>query len=111
MNEALDEQCAEALGWVRRYSPDPTIYAWERPDGERVTRSMLPAFSTDRTAVMLLEDEIERRGLQDKYLIAISRILDDLPLPYEKGVMPPFLWQLLRATPEQRARAFLKVAR
>jgi len=59
-------------------------------------------------AALALEDEIDRLGLQDGYLMALSRILDNTPLPYEKGVMPPFLWQLLRATPPQRAEAFKK---
>lgn len=96
------------MGWVKRYSPDPTIYAWEKPNGERMTAADLPQFSSRPVASGWLLDEIEQRSLQDRYLMALSHILKDIPLPYDKGVMPPFLWLVLRATPEQRARAFLK---
>lgn len=62
----------------------------------------------------MLEDEIERRGLQGPYMealmqtIGIERIalICELEcIQYEH--VAPELWKLLRATPEQRDRAFL----
>lgn len=109
MSREQDEAAAVALGWKKHYSPDPTIWAWERPDGQRISRADLPLFSVHRSAASLLLDRIERHGLQDEYLIALTRILERDPLPYPSGRMPPFLWQVLRATPEQQTEAFLLV--
>ncbi len=58
-----------------------------------------------------LEDEIDRRGLWRAYTLALVA-----PLLTEDGNIPnetPMIalhtgWLLIRATPEQRARAFLK---
>jgi hypothetical protein len=56
-------------------------------------------YSTDIAAARLVEDEIERRGLSSEYTGALAvRIRGDL-------------WDLLRATPEQRCRAALVVVR
>lgn len=65
-----------------------------------------------------LEDEIERRGLQDVYIRAlfVQTIPEaarwDITLNAEPGgyIDRASLFLLLRATPEQRARAFLEVA-
>jgi hypothetical protein len=60
----------------------------------------------------LLEDEIERRGLEEQYVRALYQ---ELQLAIEEAA--PRTWyvgwddifSLIRATPEQRCRAFLAV--
>jgi hypothetical protein len=47
-----------------------------------------------------MEDEIARLGLSERYIYALERIL---------GSRDP--WEFIRATPEQRARAFLEATR
>lgn len=57
---------------------------------------------SDMELALMLEDEIERRGLQYKYmdwLMAYSSLCSD-----ERDQR----WAIMRATPEQRARAFLQ---
>jgi hypothetical protein len=62
-------------------------------------------------SVRLLEGEIERRGKLNEYVYALAAIVLD---PWQAGGEWPFelfpqdVWLLVRATPEQRARAFLK---
>lgn len=54
----------------------------------------------------MLEDEIARRGNYDNYIIALSSECG-ISL-YERNELPlTASWKLIRATPEQRARAFL----
>lgn len=53
------------------------------------------------------EDEIGQQGLQEKYIEELAEIVLQ-PVPFgtwNKGDV----WLMLRATPEQRAQAFLKV--
>jgi hypothetical protein len=57
------------------------------------------------SAARLLEDEIERRGVQEDYIRALDKLVT---YEREEGWMW-FRWGILRATPEQRARAFLAV--
>ena len=52
----------------------------------------------------LLEEEIERRGLQKVYMDALADATD--AIPFDSVCYP---WSLIRATPEQRARAFVAV--
>ena len=52
-------------------------------------------------AVGLLEDEIERRGLESAYVMALRRIVT--PVWPEDAAR----WALIRATPEERCRAAL----
>lgn len=59
------------------------------------------AMHGDWTAVRRLEDEIDRRMLWPLYTESLLRIAADLT--QSKGIY----WALIRATPEQRARAFL----
>lgn len=69
------------------------------------------AFTATARAVLLLEDEIERRGKLNEYVYALAKIVLD---PWEEGGEWPFelfpqdVWLLVHATPEQRARAFLE---
>ena len=88
---------------------------WERlrVDGEvgEYFVRLCPAFSENHEAARLLEDEIERRGLWGVYLTALIKLLNI------HGDRTWFDWDrewvhavaiMLRATPEQRARAFLE---
>lgn len=95
------------MGWVKRYSPDPTIYAWEKPNGERMTAADLPQFSSRPVASGWLLDEIERRRLQATYEIALDAVLN-IAIEIDQPYSAKQLWAIIRATPEQRAQAFLK---
>ena len=102
MSNELDAACARALGWINlRTAVLYTKPYLGQPPGE--TRHVLiPQFSTDPVAALLLEHEIERRGLHDAYI--------DSLLPSYHSFEPltrAELFALLRATPEQKARAFL----
>lgn len=90
----------------------------------------IPDFSTDHAAARLLEDEIERRGLVEKYQNALidvfgfdMQVFNSAIEISSHAVCPSipnntfqwqghaFLWALIRATPEQKARAFLEVVK
>lgn len=121
MSRELDEACARAMGlksdsgrcgvcgWPLHDSiaegctpgycsqrPPPAV-RWDEP----------PPFSSNHAAARQLEDEIERRGLQDEY--AYKLIIESSA--YCEDRQTAFAWALLRATPEQRARAFLEAMR
>jgi hypothetical protein len=71
---------------------------------------ILPHYTADLTAARLVEDEIERRGLQSVYAVHLMTLLcggwannEGLYILEEDD-----LWTLLRATPEQRCRAALR---
>jgi len=132
VSRELDEQVARALGYETlwadggfgvtlylhdsgavRESPNVTANCrvlgarWERlridgQVGEYHVR-YAPAWSERHEDARMLEDEIERRGLQEKYIYALMPTYHhfDSASPHE-------LFNLLRATPEQRARAFLE---
>lgn len=115
----LDVACARAMGHL----PDPArcgVCGWPLGDGvcmpgncaERPVPSRrydAPAlYSSDPAAVRLLEDEIARRGLRREYTTALLHEIDNTPeMPFEYGWR--VVWGALRATPEQRVRAFLAV--
>lgn len=60
----------------------------------------LPHYTTEHAAARLVEDEIERRGLQQRYV-------DEL-LTFEREADFSAEWFLIRATPEQRCLAALR---
>ena len=68
---------------------------------------LMQAGDSEWTSARLLEDEIERRGLQDEYLTALWGVMDAAGDPSPEWVLAD-IWLFLRATPEQRARAFLE---
>lgn len=137
MNKELDRQCATALGleiihesWPVGVPPDggtreaalhedDTSYWWRERgmiykvrDPEDDWKAELglwcdpvPLYSSDNVAARLLEDEIEKRGLQERYAEAIDRIVPKTTTP---NVWQTYLWDMIRATPEQKARAFLE---
>ena len=130
MSRELDEQCARALGyWVYHYDKDHAnncyyqlldqdlspvellSYRAELRKTETEAWADAPNFSSDSCAASILEDEIERRGLQSKYTTALVQIV----APETEKVTSHLyyaddddFWSLIRATPEQRARAFLE---
>lgn len=113
-DQELNEACARVLGWREMAWPDfrdgkwREVEGWRRPDGLDVTG--VPNFSGDHDAVRLLEDEIERRDLGCEYAAALVAIADadaeqvagDLWYATTSN-----FWALIRAKPEQKARAFL----
>ncbi len=53
----------------------------------------------------MLEDEIERRGLIYEYTNMLVTLIE------YQAIANPLGWAVLRATPEQRARAFLEAVK
>lgn len=105
MSRELDEQIALALGWkgvgfACMMGPyEDLYYKSYTNDGYDV----VPHFSADPDATYLLEDEIERRGLIEDYISALDKLVT---YPSDLG-WQGYRWGILRATPEQRVRAFL----
>lgn len=80
--------------------PTETILAF---GGMTFTAKTLPDFATG-PAARLLEDEIERRGLQERYIQALDKVVT-----YERREgWEWFRWAILRATPAQRRDAALR---
>lgn len=135
MSRELDEQCARALGYATLWAEDsvfgPSLYLhdagavresdsvttnahllganWERLRvGDAINWYLVrlcPAFSESHEAARILEDEIERRAAQVAYLDALVEIV----LPYvHYELKTADIWRVLRATPEEKCRAFLK---
>lgn len=117
----LDTQCAFALGWhagdggaiggIRGYQWGAY---WYNRDGQQMAPRVTDLFaglvawspSTDPIAALILENEIERRGLQGAY-VAFLRLLVTPIGDYRSDNESAIQWALLRAAPERRARAFL----
>jgi hypothetical protein len=127
----LDAKCAEALGWkdVRMaplYHYSNTSYGDElfgKPPGQDYD-VLVPYYTETKTlgsgedwaqeslgGIRLLEDEIERRGLKELYITELFYLVgsdvEHAATHIWYADIPDF-WSLLRATPEQRARAFLE---
>jgi hypothetical protein len=117
MARDLDIQCERAISgnlthpgffWAEGVTPDggdgwdgffcPRCHASESARPELCVRP----FSSDIAMTRLLEDVIEQRGMHDAYV----RALLDIVIPEGTSVLS--FWRLIRATPEQRARAFLR---
>lgn len=91
---ALNVDCAIAMGY--------------RSDGKGGIGGLgigdaIPSYVDDYNDARLLEDEIERRGLVKEYIFALDKLVT---YPAEES-WQGYRWGILRATPEQRARAFL----
>lgn len=98
MSKELDEACARALG-----------KAWRRPTHGMCCTCQLCGwdydncqcgYADDPEKARLLEDDIERRGLQAQYIYALERV-----------ILSRDHWEYIRATPEHRARAFLEAVK
>lgn len=96
MNKKLDDECARRLGW---HLDERGAYWHDDQGGVVAHRSWSP--STNHSEALLLENEIARRGLEESYCRALTRQLYDV-------LLKDYTWALIRATPEQRARAFLE---
>ena len=145
----LDERCAHALGYRTIWADGgfgETLYLWDeeairdgngarnchllgasfgrvRVGGEirELMVRLCPAFSARLEDAKILEDEIERRGIEKEYIEALCKTIDphyklfiNMPEPKTlEGLMVDAVcvlgWALIRATPEQRARAFVSV--
>lgn len=90
---------------------------WERLRiGGEVRELMVrlcPAFSGRLEDAKILEDEVERRKLIGAYVATLVSLLDTQIVSDNQTVrylayMSDF-WALIRATPEQRARAFVQI--
>jgi len=118
MSKELDERCAALLGWhkgARRAINAGAGYEspayWYDADGRQWGAcatddfANLHAFSASSNLfdAKLLEDAIERRGSIPEYMAALERITGVDTLTYTGRFL------LIRATPEQRARAFIAV--
>ena len=69
--------------------------------------SPIPHYTTDYAATSLVEDGIERRGLQESYIQALDKLV-----AYEReSGWEWFRWGILRATPDQRCRAAVAAIR
>lgn len=71
----------------------------------------VPFYTTDLTAARIVEDEIERRRLQLVYIKRLIELLDiyDASLRSDQHDLSTYaLWQLSRATSDQRCYAALK---
>lgn len=138
MNTELNKQCVIALGWIDiedvnddgttdGSNPDPVRLIGIPPGYAHISRlggspfHDVPDFRADPNATRLLEDEIERRGLQKDYLAALCRVLgfssdgvsgDPKHFDFSTWLFDLVdeheLWKLLRATPPQRAAAFVE---
>lgn len=108
MSWELDEACMRAMGWEYkpRFPGDTTGY-WRASDGETVISEDRPHFSTDPDAARLLEESIEWRGreTQAEYVFALA----DRLFTEDSEWGTSHVWKMIRATPEQKARAFLEV--
>lgn len=115
MNREFDAQCAAALGWTviqsDCYTPTGREWCGTSPDRQGgwdgFGRTYIPWYSSKPLDAALLEDEIERRGLQPGYISALSELVDPNDSFWSDDWQPR--WLLIRATPEQKARAFLEV--
>ena len=124
MSRELDAECARAMEWVNvrlapcyGYSSTPrgTEYFGTPPGKDyevlipyytetRMLGSDEDWADESRGGARLLEDEIERRDLNHAYDTALLSILG-----YTWDNAGNAVYSLIRATPEQRAQAFLKV--
>lgn len=85
------------------------------PDGSEAHD--VRAFTTDRNLVALVEDQIEKRGLQKEYEHALLKVLNLHDSTYIRTTSSDYqafefcvgeLFPVLRATPEQRCLAALR---
>jgi len=110
LNRELDEQCARALGWTHGTHPrsDGTRYScelWHNANDECTWEPVEDSYefglawspSTRLDSARLLEDDIEARGLQERYTYELERI-----------VLSRDYWEYIRAKPEDRALAYLR---
>ncbi len=103
MSKELDRKCARAMGWKRIHG---NLTEWYAPDGTYLRQDFDFRPSAWSDDARLLEDEIESRGLWYEYVAALLHSNDPTLIDVLQA------WeQLIRATAEQRALAFLKACK
>ena len=104
---ALDAKLAEAMGWTD-VAVESARYATGLPPEEPCRGyAHVPAYSTDVSALEPVYEEIERRGLGTEFTAELSLLIwPELP---DSVRYDGYAWGILRATPEQHARAALSV--
>ena len=100
MSEDLSRTVSEAMGKPWR-KPTHGRCCTCQTCGQYYDDGCLCDWADNPEKSALLEDEIERRGLSADYVSAII----DIVRPESGGKL---VWAVIRATPEQRARAFLE---
>jgi len=110
---ALDAKLAEAMGakWDGHFlcaAQGWPLLMVANGEGDRPTYSdILPHYSTDVSALEPVYEEIERRGLGTEFTAELSLLIwPELP---DSVRYDGYAWGILRATPEQHARAALSV--
>lgn len=76
--------------------------------------NVLRAQDGDENAARALEEHVEQHGLQVKYtaeLVEILNIYGDRTWYDWDSDWPDAVWDCMRATPEQRCRAFLEAVK
>jgi hypothetical protein len=119
MNRELDVQCAKLLGWtgIQADCYTPTGKDWCGTNPERTGgwdghgRTYIPHYSVRPEAARILEEEIERRGLKDTYINELIDACAGQAITMLDDLTFADLWSLIRATPEQRAQAFVTACR
>lgn len=125
----LDAAVAEWMGWTnilhRCYVPYGVNTCGNNPSGEGGYdghgRMEIPYYSESPASMLEVENEIERRGLTEKYIEALSEIVApecasifnsaiELDRHGEDIDGHNFLWRIRHATPEQCAWAVLMVS-
>jgi hypothetical protein len=95
------QKLAEWMGWTTDdygLGGDPIVIYTEKGDVHRFDSWSPLTRIQDAT---MLEDEVERRGLQAKYVEALLKVL-------RVGLTVSF-WDVAHATPEQRCAAILRL--
>ena len=109
MSRELDERVAKAMGWERMQSPAVGWGQRPGPNGVEVLYG-LPGYSSNIMASRTMEDWIEKQegSLWARYAQGLCSVFlqdgtgEDLP-DFDESLW----WMFVRATPEQRCRAFL----
>lgn len=105
---ALDAAVAErVMGWrvqpnawdSRSCDERTPRYDYGVVEADRGVRGGVPRFSTSHDAVATVRAEIERRGLEPKFVRQLIAMV---------GYSDRTTWRILNASPEQQSRAALK---
>jgi hypothetical protein len=97
---ALDAATAQSVfGWKNVHTHDGVLVGKKPDRAGRWRRAKVPNYSTDPLHAYLIDQRMEQLGRSERYLKELAKLIRGKNLPAD--------W----ATPEQRARAALKVMR
>lgn len=102
-----NEAVARALGWVYepRFEGDGAGY-WVAPDGMHYISEDLPDFVGSLDACRLVEDAIERRGLQEQFVYELAVLCGG---PRSRSVWGwQGVWRVVCAGAEQKCHAAIR---